>query len=193
MRFEESDDLSIDAYAAAALAPLVASPQAMPRRAQDVVLYGFGRIGRLVARVLIGKTGGGDKYRLRAIVLRPSRTEVDLERRAHLLMTDSVHGPFNGTIRVDHEHQALVINGNLVRVIYANSPDEVDYAAHGIEDAVVIDNTGKWRDREGLSLHLKAPGVAKVILTAPGKGVPCLLYTSPSPRDQRGSRMPSSA
>ena len=147
----------------------------MPDRARDVVLYGFGRIGRLIARILIGKTGGGDKYRLRAIVLRPGK-KADLARRASLLQRDSVHGPFEGTVEVDVERDLLIVNGNVVQVIYASGPDLIDYTAHGIEDAVLIDNTGKWRDVDGLSLHLKSKGVGRVILTAPGKGIPNVVY-----------------
>ena len=147
----------------------------MPSQPRDVVLYGFGRIGRLVARILIGKTGGGDKYRLRAVVLRPGKKE-DLERRASLLARDSIHGPFEGTVEVDVERDQLIINGNVVQVIYATGPDAVDYAAYGIHHAVVVDNTGKWRDAEGLRLHLQSPGAGQVLLTAPGKGVPNIVF-----------------
>ena len=144
---------------------------------QDVVLYGFGRIGRLVARLLIEKTGGGDVLRLKAIVVRKGKSDQDLEKRANLLRHDSVHGPFKGTIRVINEENKLVCNGNEIPVIYANSPAEVDYTQYGIKDAVVVDNTGVWRDEEGLSQHLKCPGVSKVLLTAPGKGsIPNIVY-----------------
>jgi glyceraldehyde 3-phosphate dehydrogenase len=136
---------------------------------QDVVLYGFGRIGRLLARLLIERQGQNNKLRLRAIVVRGGR-EGDLEKRASLLRRDSVHGPFNGSITVDHEQSALKANGSFIQVIYANSPDEVDYTKYGIDNAIVVDNTGMWRDREGLGLHLKAKGTSKVLLTAPGKG-----------------------
>ncbi|MEM9176133.1 MAG: glyceraldehyde-3-phosphate dehydrogenase, partial [Myxococcota bacterium] len=143
---------------------------------QDVVLYGFGRIGRLVTRILVGKTGGGDSLRLRAVVVRKGG-DGDLQRRASLLRRDSVHGRFTGTIDVDEEREALIVNGNLIQVIYADSPDAVDYTRYGISDAIVIDNTGKWRTREDLSLHLKSPGASTVILTAPGKGdVPNVVY-----------------
>jgi glyceraldehyde 3-phosphate dehydrogenase len=136
---------------------------------QDVVLYGFGRIGRLLARLLIEKTGGGDTLRLKAIVIRKGPKD-DLEKRASLWRMDSVHGQFEGTIRVDEERQSLVANGNEVRVIYADSPNNIDYTSYGINDAIIIDNTGKWTDREGLSLHLQSKGVRKALLTAPGKG-----------------------
>ncbi|MFG3451367.1 glyceraldehyde-3-phosphate dehydrogenase [Stutzerimonas stutzeri] len=135
----------------------------------DVVLYGFGRIGRLLARILIEKTGGGDGLRLRAIVVRKG-AENDLVKRASLLRRDSVHGPFDGTIHIDAENNTITANGNLIQVIYSNDPSSVDYTQYGIEHALLVDNTGKWRDAEGLSQHLKCPGVARVVLTAPGKG-----------------------
>jgi glyceraldehyde 3-phosphate dehydrogenase len=144
---------------------------------QDVVLYGFGRIGRLVARLLIEKTGGGDICRLRAVVIRKGSTDHDLKKRAALLLRDSVHGRFQGTIRVLEEENCLVCNGNRIQFIVANSPTEVDYQKYGIDDAIVVDNTGLWRDEAGLSQHLRCPGVAKVILTAPGKGdIPNVVY-----------------
>jgi len=157
------------------LATIVDRQGAVLDEPRDVVLYGFGRIGRLLARMLVNKVGGGDKARLRAIVVRPKGD--DLARRASLLRRDSVHGPFQGSIVLDPENNALIINGNLVKLIHANSPDQVDYTAHGIKNAVIIDNTGKWRDEEGLGLHLKAKGASKVILTAPGKGsIPNIVF-----------------
>ncbi len=136
---------------------------------QDVVLYGFGRIGRLLARLLIEKTGSGEQLVLRAIVVRKGG-EDDIIKRASLLRRDSIHGGFQGTLRVDEENSCLIANGNVINVIYASSPDQVDYESYGIHNAVIIDNTGVWRDEEALSLHLKSKGAAKVILTAPGKG-----------------------
>jgi glyceraldehyde 3-phosphate dehydrogenase len=137
---------------------------------QDVVLYGFGRIGRLMARLLIEKTGGGENLRLRAIVVRPGGAKNDLEKRVSLLRRDSIHGMFRGTIRIDEERQSFVANGNEVKVIYAKEPDKIDYTEYGIHDAIIVDNTGTLRDAAGLSLHLKSKGVKKVLLTAPGKG-----------------------
>jgi len=147
-----------------------------PSEPADVVLYGFGRIGRLLARMLVNKVGGGQKARLRAVVVRPKGGE-DLARRASLLRRDSVHGPFEGSIDLDRENNEFIINGNRVKLLYANAPNEIDYTAHGINNAVIIDNTGKWRDRAGLSLHLEAPGAAQVLLTAPGKGdIPNIVF-----------------
>ena len=139
------------------------------KKCQHVVLYGFGRIGRLVARLLIERTSTAEIMQLKAIVVRPG-DEGDLQKRASLFMHDSVHGAFQGTVRVDEKSNSLIANGNEIKVIYANSPEEIDYSQYGIEDALIIDNTGMWRDREGLSRHLKSEGAAKVLLTAPGKG-----------------------
>jgi glyceraldehyde 3-phosphate dehydrogenase len=162
--------LSIEQYVAQELDYLIGSTHKPVDAPVDVVLYGFGRIGRLMARILIAKTDGGDSLRLRAVVVRRGNAEDDLLKRASLLRRDSVHGVFQGTIRVDEERQSFVANGNEVKVIYADAPEDIDYTAYGIDRCIVVDNTGAWRDREGLSRHLKAKGVAKVILTAPGKG-----------------------
>jgi len=136
---------------------------------KDVVLYGFGRIGRIAARELIIQAGKGEQLRLRAIVTRSNSAD-DIIKRAALLRTDSVHGPFPGTIIDDVKNSALIINGHTVKMIAAKNPAEVDYTAYGIHDALLIDNTGVSRDRDGLSEHLKSKGIAKVLLTAPGKG-----------------------
>ncbi len=162
--------LSVKKYVKQQVADLVGSNAKPIDKPRDVVLYGFGRIGRLMARLLVEKADGGDTLRLRAVVVRKGKAANDLVKRAALLRRDSVHGPFNGTIRVDEERESFVANGNEVKVIYANAPDEIDYTKYGIDNAIIIDNTGMWRDTEGLSRHLKSKGVDKVILTAPGKG-----------------------
>ena len=161
--------LDIEAFVANELRGFIGSGHKPLPKAQDVVLYGFGRIGRLVTRLLVEKAGSGDVLRLRAIVVRKGKGN-DLVKRASLLRRDSIHGSFKGTIRVDEDTNTLVCNGNEIKVIYANSPAEVDYTEHGIDAAIVVDNTGVWRDEEGLGQHLQCPGAAKVILTAPGKG-----------------------
>ncbi len=136
---------------------------------RDIVLYGFGRIGRLLARLFIEKAGSGEKLRLRAAVVRKGGPD-DLVKRASLLRRDSIHGHFNGIITIDEEENAIIANGNMIRIIYADAPESVDYARYGINDAILIDNTGKWRDREGLGRHIMTGGIARVLLTAPGKG-----------------------
>lgn len=143
---------------------------------KDVILYGFGRIGRLLAREMMSKIGKGQQLRLRAIVTRDKNDAVLLEKRASLLRYDSVHGDFHGSVIADPENNALLINGTTVHIITANSPEEIDYTAYGIDDALVIDNTGAFTTEEALKRHLTSKGADKVLLTAPGKGVPNIVY-----------------
>ncbi len=143
---------------------------------KDVVLYGFGRIGRLIARELMTKMGKGSQLRLRAIVTRGEINRSVLEKRASLLKADSVHGDFLGTVDVDEENNALIINGTTVSMISAKSPEDIDYTSYNINEALIIDNTGAFRDKEALTRHLKGKGVSKVLLTAPGKGVPNIVH-----------------
>jgi glyceraldehyde 3-phosphate dehydrogenase len=142
---------------------------------RDVVLYGFGRIGRLAARELIKQAGKGQQLRLRAIVTRGS-TDADIIKRASLLRNDSVHGAFKGSVIEDLENKSLIINGQIVKMIDAKNPEDIDYTSYGIQNALVIDNTGVFTNREALSRHLQAKGVSKVILTAPGKEIPNIVY-----------------
>lgn len=143
---------------------------------RDVVLYGFGRIGRLLARELITKVGAGHTLRLRAIVTRDNIDKKTLTKRAALLQNDSIHGEFEGTVTIDEEKRALIINGVTVYVISASTPEEIDYTKYGIQNVLVIDNTGAFRDKEQLSRHLASKGASQVLLTAPGKGVPNIVY-----------------
>jgi glyceraldehyde 3-phosphate dehydrogenase len=140
------------------------------QKRRDVVLYGFGRIGRLLARLMLERESKCGGPVLRAIVVRKKK-QPDLFKRADLLLHDSVHGEFSGTVSIDEDANAIVANGKKVQIIYSPGPDKVDYTAYGINDAIVVDNTGIWRDQSGLSLHLKSKGISKVLLTAPGKGV----------------------
>ena len=165
---EKSSGISMKDFVDKQLKSFIEHPKA-DFEPKDVVLFGFGRIGRLAARELIAQAGKGEQLRLRAIVTRTNSNE-DITKRADLLRTDSVHGPFPGTVIEDFENKALIVNGHKVSMIAANKPDEVDYTAFGINDALLIDNTGISRDREGLSKHLKSKGIGKVLLTAPGKG-----------------------
>lgn len=142
---------------------------------KDVVLYGFGRIGRLAARELIKQAGKGQQLRLKAIVTR-SVTDNDIIKRAALLRNDSVHGFFSGTVEEDFNNRALIINGQIVKMIEAKNPEDIDYTSFGINDALIIDNTGVFTDKEALGRHLEAKGVSKVLLTAPGKEIPNVVY-----------------
>ena len=164
----DNRDLSLEEFVKESVEDLIGKKGSILESAQDVILYGFGRIGRLLTRMLVEDSGGGDNLRIRAIVVRKSVNN-DLIKRANLIRTDSVHGPFKGTVRVLEEENKLIINGNEVQVIYASDPTSIDYTEYGIKDALLVDNTGVWRDEEGLSQHLNCNGVKKVLLTAPGK------------------------
>ena len=164
---EKANFKSVDEFIGNKLKDLIGAKSTVTPK--DVVLYGFGRIGRLAARELISQAGKGEQLRLRAIVTRGSSND-DIVKRADLLRTDSVHGNFPGTVIEDLENKALIINGHTVHMIDAKNPEDVDYTAYGINDALVIDNTGVFRDDVELSRHLKAKGVSKVLLTAPAKG-----------------------
>ncbi|MEM6966190.1 MAG: glyceraldehyde-3-phosphate dehydrogenase [Bacteroidota bacterium] len=146
-------------------------------QSKDVVLYGFGRIGRLLARRIVTTTGRGEQLRLKAIVLRPklSNRYEETRKRASLMETDTVHGNFKGTVEISEDGSELIINGNKIQMIYASNPEDIDYTQYGIHDGLVIDNTGVWRDKAGLSKHLR-PGISHVMLTAPGKDIANVVY-----------------
>ncbi len=165
----EANGRNLEQFVREELADVAGKRDSNLHQGTDVVLYGFGRIGRLLARILVAKTGAGDGLRLRAIVVRKG-AENDLAKRASLLRRDSVHGPFDGTIVIDEANNTMTVNGNLIEVIYSNDPKTIDYTQYGIKDALLVDNTGRWRDAEGLSQHLGCPGIDRVVLTAPGKG-----------------------
>ena len=172
--YKHSDEKDLRAFLDRELADVIGTSSEL--EARDVVLYGFGRIGRLLARILIAREAMYGGVRLRAVVVR-KKGDIDIVKRASLLRRDSVHGPFNGTITVDEEKEIIWANGTPIQMIYANNPAEIDYTSYGIDNAIVVDNTGAWRDRDGLSKHLESKGVDRVLLTAPGKGdIPNIVY-----------------
>lgn len=145
-------------------------------KVQDVILFGFGRIGRILCREMTEMAGRGDALRVRAIVTRKNSPE-DIAKRINLFRTDSVHRYFHGVCRPLIEENAMIVNGQKILFLEAKNPEDLDYTAYGIHDALLIDNTGAFRDRENLSRHLQAKGVSKVLLTAPGKGdIPNVVY-----------------
>ncbi|HET8855379.1 MAG TPA: glyceraldehyde-3-phosphate dehydrogenase [Salinimicrobium sp.] len=170
---EENKFANTTAFVSRKLKEAKKSDEVTPK---DVVLYGFGRIGRLLARELMARTGKGSQLRLRAIVTRGKIDADVLEKRASLLKSDSVHGDFSGSVSVDLKNSCLLINGTTVHMITADAPEDIDYTKYGIEDALVIDNTGAFRDEVALNRHLSTPGASKVLLTAPGKGVPNIVH-----------------
>ena len=162
----DSKDLSLEEFVTEQVKEVIGLHSPILDKSQDLVLYGFGRIGRLFTRLLLEDTGAGETLCLKAVVTRASSSE-DLLKRAELMRKDSVHGRFKGTIRVDEEQNALIMNGNIVKFISADSPEDVDYASCGISDAILIDNTGMSSSKEGLEKHLNNKEIKKVLFTAP--------------------------
>lgn len=142
---------------------------------RNVVLYGFGRIGRLVVRELVKQFGKGQQLRLRAIVTRDNTNDTIIKRAA-LLRNDSVHGKFAGTIKEDLESKQLIINGQRILMLGSNDVGSIDYSSYDINNALLIDCTGIFNTKEALSIHLKSKGISKVLLTAPGAGIPNIVY-----------------
>lgn len=142
---------------------------------KDVILFGFGRIGRLVARELIKQAGKGQQLRLKAIVVR-KLDDAQIIKRADLLKTDSVHGLFKGVVDIDLKNQSIIVNGQVIKFIDGEDPTNIDYTKYNINNALLIDNTGAFTTKENLSKHLKSKGISKVLLTAPGKGIPNIVY-----------------
>lgn len=172
---EKGNFASVDEFVAKKLEKYIGQDKRnlQPR---DVVLFGFGRIGRLVARELIQQHGKGDQLVLRAIVTR-GNSDDEIKKRSSLLRKDSVHGKFRGVITEDYANKTLIANGEVIHMIAANDPGSIDYTQYGINNALLIDNSGIYRDEEKLSIHLKSKGIAKVLLTAPGKGsLPNIVY-----------------
>lgn len=164
----DSDQARLEGFVRDAMQEVPNTPSVLDKP-RDVVLYGFGRIGRILARLLIERTTSSNPLRLRAIVVRGGKPG-DLQKRASLLRRDSIHGPFNGHITVDEEKSAIIANGNFIKVIYASQPEDIDYTAYGIENALIVDNTGVFKDEASLGRHLVPKGASKVLLTAPAGG-----------------------
>ncbi len=118
-------------------------------------INGFGRIGRLVLRI----AGVGGEFDLVGI-----NDIADAATLAHLLKYDSVHGRFDGD--VEHENDSIVVNGHRIRVFSEKDPSGLPWGDLGVD--VVIESTGKFRDRAGASKHIEA-GARKVMISAPGK------------------------
>ena len=123
-----------------------------------VGINGFGRIGRLVFRSILGRENG-----LFDVVAVNDLT--DAETLAYLFKYDSVHGVFPGEVSV--EGSDLIINGDRLRVLSERDPAKLPWGE--LEAEVVIESTGIFRSREQAALHL-AGGAKKVIISAPAKG-----------------------
>lgn len=121
-----------------------------------VGINGFGRIGRLVFRRIL-EVGDVDVVAVNDLT--------SAEVLAHLLKYDSVHGTISNEIRVTEN--SIIVDGKEIKVLAQKDPAQLPWKDLGVD--LVIESTGKFRDREKASLHLQA-GAKKVIITAPAKG-----------------------
>ncbi|WP_457677669.1 type I glyceraldehyde-3-phosphate dehydrogenase [Thermovibrio sp.] len=120
-----------------------------------VAINGFGRIGRSFFRI-------AQEHPDVEVVAINDLT--DAKTLAHLLKYDSLHGKFKGEVYA--EGDSLVINGKSIRVYADPNPEELPWGEIGAD--IVLESTGRFRDREGASKHLKA-GAKKVVISAPAK------------------------
>lgn len=126
------------------------------RMAVRVGINGFGRIGRLVFRVLAGRP---EEFEVVAI-----NDLSDAKHLAMLLKYDSVHRRFAGT--VEAAENALVVNGKTVRITQEKDPANLPWKSLGCQ--VALESTGFFTNRAGLQKHIEA-GADRVILSAPPK------------------------
>jgi len=124
-----------------------------------IAINGYGRIGRNVLRALY-ESGRTDEIQVVAI-----NDLGDAETNAHLTRFDSVHGRFNGKVQV--EGDAMVVNGDRVRVLSERDPARLPWSELGVD--LVMECTGLFNSREKASAHLEA-GARKVLISAPGGG-----------------------
>lgn len=123
-----------------------------------LAINGFGRIGRVLYRSM--------RRSERNIDLVAVNDLTDASTLGHLLRYDSVHGRLDADVRV--EDQSIVVGDDEIAVVSEPDPAKLPWGDLGID--IVIESTGRFRDRDQAAKHLAA-GARKVIISAPGKGV----------------------
>jgi glyceraldehyde 3-phosphate dehydrogenase len=123
-----------------------------------VGINGFGRIGRNVLRAAV-------LQRQQALEFVAVNDITDTKTLAHLLMYDSVHGRFPGTVEASAD--ALIVNGKPIKVSAIKEPEKLPWKALGVE--LVLESTGRFTNRPDAEKHLAA-GAKKVVISAPAKG-----------------------
>ena len=126
----------------------------MPHR---IAINGYGRVGRNILRALY-ETGRRDAFEVVAI-----NDLGDAGTSAHLTRHDSVHGRFDGEVRV--EGDSLVINGDPVRVLCEADPARLPWAELQVD--LVMECSGRFTSKASAGAHLQA-GARKVLISAPG-------------------------
>lgn len=123
-----------------------------------VGLNGFGRIGRSVLRI----TEASDKYEYEVVAI---NARANAETLAHLFEYDSSYGIFDGQVEVKN-NDCISVNGRNIAITRAAKPSEIPWKDLGVD--IVIDNTGKFKNREDAQGHIDA-GAKKVVITCPAK------------------------
>ena len=124
-----------------------------------VGINGFGRIGRNVLRIAQERLSND-------VEIVAINARADANTLAHLFKYDSCYGIFNGDVEVK-DNETILINSNEVKILRNSDPADIPWGELGVD--IVVESTGKFRDRESASKHLVA-GAKKVIITAPAKG-----------------------
>ena len=132
-------------------------------------ISGFGRIGRLAARVAI-RRGDMDIVAINA----PDKTP---EQLAYVFAHDSVQGKWDGTVAYDENH--LIINGKAIKLLNDRNPANLGWGELGVD--YVVECTGKFLTAEGVQGHLDA-GAKFVLMSAPAKTRPPCLSTASTTR-----------
>lgn len=128
-------------------------------RSINVAINGFGRIGRLVMR-LLSKHPSVNVLAINDIV--------PADNLAYLLKFDSTHGSFDGKVSADGD--SIIVNGKKIRTFAERDPSLLPWKELGVD--YVIESTGHFTTLELASKHLEA-GAKKVIISAPVKvGIP---------------------
>src|SRR5437588_9327881 len=129
-----------------------------------VGINGFGRIGRLVFRVMAGRPSEFDVVAINDLS--------DPKHLAHLLKYDSIHGRFDGTVEAGEA--SLIVNGKTIKVLAEREPGKLPWKDLGV--AVAVESTGFFTNREGGGKkgatsgfldHITKAGAKRVIVSAP--------------------------
>ncbi|MER5436470.1 type I glyceraldehyde-3-phosphate dehydrogenase [Streptomyces sp. NPDC002588] len=151
-----------------------------------VGINGFGRIGRTYLRAALDRAEEGTQD-VEVVAINDITSPATL---AHLLEYDSTFGRIGRD--VEHDDSSITVDGRRIAVTAERDPAALHWSDHGA--AVVIESTGRFRDRDSAALHLKA-GARTVLLSAPGKGVDATIVMGVNDRayDRHRDRIVSAA
>ena len=131
------------------------------KKVPKIGINGFGRIGRLVLRALLENEKANPDMAVDIVAINDISSP---DMLANLFEFDSIHGRFNGKVRVDHDTNEFVFNEDRFKVLAERDPEKLPWKELGAD--IVIESTGLFRNRAGMEKHIKA-GAKRVILSAP--------------------------